>query len=160
MTPSPVDQSCACACGRSTFRVGGPPVSRFYCHCNICQSVYRQPFADVTAFWAGAVSLPGNHGIWFQRYRLPPALRRGTCPSCNAPVIGFLRLAPFLQLAFVPSRNFADPSALPPAGAHIFYHRRVDDVNDSLPKISGYWPSELAVTRAVMGSMLHGAGGA
>jgi len=75
-------------------------------------------------------------------------------------VIGFLRLAPFLQLAFVPSRNFADPSALPPAGAHIFYHRRVDDVNDSLPKISGYWPSELAVTRAVMGSMLHGAGGA
>jgi hypothetical protein len=75
-------------------------------------------------------------------------------------VIGFLRLAPFLQLAFVPTTNFADPAALPPPGAHIFYHRRVDDVNDSLPKISGYWPSELAVTRAVMGSVFHGAGGA
>jgi hypothetical protein len=159
MTRSSVDQSCACPCGQSTFRVRGVPVSRFLCHCTICQSVYKQAFADVTTFWAGAVLLPEDNPVRFRRYRPPPALRRGTCPSCNAPVVGFLRLAPFLQLAFVPSRNFADVAALPPPGAHIFYHRRARDMPDSLPKISGYWPSELAVTRAVMGSLFHGADG-
>jgi hypothetical protein len=159
MTRSSVDQSCACACGQSTFRVSGVPVWRFLCHCNICQSVYKQAFADVTAFWAGAVLLPEDNSVRFRRHRPPPALRRGTCPSCNAPVVGYLRLAPFVQLAFVPSGNFADATALPPPGAHIFYHRRVGDIPDSLPKISGYWRSELAVTRAVMGSSFPGADG-
>jgi len=151
-----VNQSCACPCGQSTFSVSGAPVSRFLCHCQICQSVYKQPFSDVTFFWVGAISLPEDHSIQFQRYRLPPALRRGSCAACSAPVIGFLRLAPFVQLAFVPSQNFSAPAALPSPSAHIFYHRRVSDAHDSLPKVSGYWPSEFAVTRMVMGSIFHG----
>jgi hypothetical protein len=152
-----VNQSCTCPCGQSTFKVNGAPALRFLCHCQICQSVYKQSYADVTAFWAGAISLPVDHSIQFKRYRPPPALRRGTCPSCSAPVVGFLRLAPFVQLAFVPSRNFSVPAALPSPSAHIFYHRRVADVHDALPKISGYWPSEFAVTRMAMANMLHGA---
>lgn len=154
-----VNQSCACTCGQSVLRVSGSPISRVFCHCRICRSVYREPFADVTGFWAGAVSLPETDSVDFKRYRPPPALRRGTCASCGAPVVGFLRLAPFVQLAFVPSRNFPDPTALPSPSTHIFYHRRVDDVNDTLPKISGYWPSELAVTRMVLGSIIHRADG-
>jgi len=35
-------------------------------------------------------------------------------------------------------------------GAHIFYHRRIADEHDSLPKISGYWRSELAVTKMML----------
>jgi hypothetical protein len=66
-----------------------------------------------------------------------------------------LRLAPFVQLAFVPSRNFTDRTALPAPSTHIFYHRRISDVNDALPKISGYWPSECAVTRMVLRSIIH-----
>jgi hypothetical protein len=72
-------------------------------------------------------------------------------------VVGFLRLAPFVQLAFVPSRNVPDQAALPMPGAHIFYHRRIADANDLLPKISGYWRSELAVTRMVFASTFRGA---
>ena len=72
-------------------------------------------------------------------------------------MVGFLRLAPFLQLAFVPSKNFSGLAALPLPSAHIFYHRRVNDVHDSLLKISGYWPSEFAVSKLVVGSMFHGA---
>ncbi len=154
-----VNQSCACGCGKSTLNIHGSPISRFFCHCQICQSLYKKAFADVTVFWAGSISLPENHAIEFNRYRLPPALRRGTCPSCKAPVVGFLRLAPFVQLVFVPSQNFAMPSKLPAPQTHIFYHRRVAEVNDGLPKISGYWPSELAVTKMVMGNLLGGGHG-
>lgn len=157
MALASVNQSCACPCGRSTFAVNGTPALRLFCHCRICQAIYKQPYADVTAFWAGAVSLPHDQLIQFRRYRPPPALRRGICPSCSAPVVGFLRLAPFVQLAFVPSRNFPVPAALPMPGAHIFYHRRIADADDPLPKISGYWRSELAVTRMVLANTLRGA---
>lgn len=157
MARSPVNQSCACACGQSTLAVNGTPALRLFCHCQICQAIYKQPYADVTAFWTGAISLPDDHSIQFRRYRPPPALRRGICPSCGAPVVGFLRLAPFVQLAFVPSRNFPAQAALPMPSAHIFYHRRISDVRDPLPKISGYWRSELAVTKMVLANAFRGA---
>jgi hypothetical protein len=137
--------------------VNGTPVLRLLCHCQICQAIYKQPYADVTAFWGGAVSLSEDHSIQFRRYRVPPALRRGTCQSCGAPVVGFLRLAPFVQLAFVPSRNVPVSAALPMPSAHIFYHRRIADEHDSLPKISGYWRSELAVTKLILASSFRGA---
>lgn len=70
-------------------------------------------------------------------------------------MVGFLRLAPFARLAFVPSGNFPDPAALPAPSTHIFYHRRINDAHDTLPKSSGYWPSEIAVTKAILGSILH-----
>jgi hypothetical protein len=39
---------CACQCGRSKFTVSGRPLAQLYCHCKICQALYRQPRADVT----------------------------------------------------------------------------------------------------------------
>jgi hypothetical protein len=151
---------CGCPCGASRFSVIGTPVTRLYCHCTICQSVYRQPYADVTVWWAGGIRLPEAQRIEFKRYRLPPALQRGTCASCGRPVVGFLRLAPFIRLAFVPSVNVTDRSGLPAPRGHIFYHRRVSDAGDDLPKLSGYWPSELAVTRWVLAGTMRGAGSA
>jgi hypothetical protein len=158
VTHQPVSEVCACPCGASRFTVVGYPIARLLCHCTICQSLYRQTHADVTVFWAGAVTLQADHRISFKRYRLPPALRRGTCPTCGAPVFGYLRLAPFVQLAFVPSRNFSRPSVLPAASAHIFYHRRVEDVVDGLPKVSGYWRSEWAVAKLVVKGLFHSKG--
>ena len=149
-----VNQSCACPCGQSTFAVNGTATLRLLCHCQICQAIYEQPYADVTVFWAGAISLPGHHSIQFRRYRPVPALRRGACRTCGAPVVGFLQLAPFVQFAFVPSRNFPVLADLPMPSAHIFYHRRTADEHDSLPKISGYWRSELAVTKMVLANAI------
>jgi hypothetical protein len=145
-----IDQACRCECGESRFPVHGKPLTRFFCHCRICQSVYGKPAADVTVFWGGAVSSQALGRVSFRKYRRPPALRRGTCPSCGKPAVGFLALAPMVNLTFVPSANFPDPSQLPAPEAHIFYHRRVQDASDSLPKVSGYWPSEWMVTRLVM----------
>jgi hypothetical protein len=66
-----MNQHCACVCGASHFSVEGDPIARFFCHCTICRERYRKPFADVTYFWAGSVTLPPN-----QAHRvspLPPA---------------------------------------------------------------------------------------
>ena len=141
---------CACSCNATRFEVTGNPLTRFYCHCQICQFLYREPFADVTAWWGSGVTLPTTHPVRFRRYRAPPALRRGICSACGQPAVGFMAILPFMTLAFIPARNFVDRSALPPAAAHIFYHRRVRDVADDLPKHSGYWVSELAVARLVI----------
>ncbi len=62
-----------------------------------------------------------------------------------------------MRLAFVPGMNFPRRTGLPRPSAHIFYHRRVRDAVDGLPKISGYWTSELFVTKLILANMLAGA---
>jgi len=153
MATSPKYQ-CACQCGRTKLTVSGRPLARLYCHCQICQALYRQPGADVTIWWRRSVELDDDQRVQFKHYRLPPAINRGTCLSCGMPVVGFLRLAPFVQLAFVPAMNLPRRAALPRPSAHIFYHRRVKDVRDRLPKIGGYWPSELYASRLVLAGMV------
>ena len=150
-----MNQDCACLGGESRFTVAGEPIGRFFCHCTICQMLYRKPFADVTYLWAGSVTLPDNQPIEFRRYRPPPALRRGICARCGNPVVGFLRLAPGLTIAFVPSQNFPRPAELPAPDRHIFYDRRVADIADTVPKLEGYWASEAHVTRTVFGGLFR-----
>lgn len=74
-----------------------------------------------------------------------PALNRGVCTACGSPVLALTPGPAAIGLAFVPARTFDDPSELPSATQHIFYDRRVADIDDALPKVSGYWRSELAV---------------
>lgn len=155
MPSSETGKAGSCACGASRFVVSGNPRARFICHCMICQSVYRKPYADVSAMWGGEVVVANEASVRFKHYRAPPALRRGTCSACGGPVVGFLRLAPFVRLAFVPSENFSDKSVLPRPAMHIFYHRRVADIADELPKYGGYWTSQLAVTRLLLKALFH-----
>jgi hypothetical protein len=147
-----MNQDCGCLCGASRFAVAGAPIGRFLCHCTICQKVYRKPFADVTYFWAESVSLPANQSVEFRRHRAPPAISRGICAKCGNPVVGLLGIAP-LTIAFVPSQNFPRAAELPALDRHIFYDRRVADIADSVPKLSGYWASEAYVTRSILASL-------
>ncbi len=155
MTDQLQSLDCSCPCGESKFVVEGTLVLRFICHCKICQAVYKKPYADVTALPANYVALPADQKIKFHRYRSPPALRRGTCPSCENPVVGFLQLMPFFGLAFVPSVNFPTEVTLPEPSLHIFYDRRISDVVDDLPKFSGYWGCQWAVTQRFMTAMMR-----
>ncbi len=152
MTYQRLTQTASCGCGQSTFKVDGVPIARFKCHCTICQSFCQKPYADVVMLWGGAITLPQEQPFTFRKHRPPPALRRATCNTCGGPVMGFLRLAPFVQLAFSQCGNFSDQSVLPPPSVHIFYHSRTKDVDDELPKISGYWASEMAVTKLLFSS--------
>jgi hypothetical protein len=152
LTPAQYSSGGACPCGAARFRVSGKVLARFVCHCTICQQIYKAPHADVSAFWSRALTIETPASLTYKRYRPPPALQRGTCTQCGAPVAGFLWLAPWVRLAFVPTRNLLDASALQPPSGHIFYHRRVADAPDSLPKYSGYWRSEFAVTTLLKGA--------
>ncbi len=146
---------CTCACGDGEVEVFGSPVLRFKCHCRICQSVYAKPFADIVAVRSNQVARPVSPALKFRKHRLPPAVSRGTCPSCNKPVVGFLPLAPFFGLAFVPAENFPASATLPEAELHTFYDRRVADVDDELPKISGYWTSQWAVSSRFLSALMR-----
>ncbi|TBR40421.1 MULTISPECIES: GFA family protein [Dyella] len=147
-----IHQRSACACGASGTHIDGATVARFVCHCRICQSLYQQPWADVVVFRPGAITLSVPNELTFRQYRAFPALNRGVCAACGSPVAAFTPGASLIGLAFVPSRTFEHPEDLPPATQHIFYDSRVADVEDDLPKVSGYWPSE----RAVIGMIMRG----
>lgn len=107
------------------------------------------PFADVTYFWADSIASPNDRAVQFRRHRAPPAMRRGTCAQCDNPVVSLLGIAP-LALAFVPSQNFPSPAELPAPDRHIFYHRRVADIADLVPKLRGYWASDAYVTGSIL----------
>jgi hypothetical protein len=133
--------------------VSGTPVTRLICHCTICHALYKQPFADVTVWWAGAIVLPEHQQIQFKRHRAPPALQRGTCAACGAPVVGSLRLASFVKLAFVPRRILLTRLRYPPPARTFFITADLRKLLTGFQKISGYWPSQLVVTRLVVRSV-------
>ena len=155
MTKRTISQTCTCTCGTSKLIVTAKPLLRFICHCTICQAVFQRPYADVMVYWSGDVALQENHAIKFKKYRLPPAVNRGLCSACNAPMVGLLRLAPFVRLAFVAVSNYPDQAALPVANAHIFYHSRVADIENAVPKHNGYWRSQLAIASLLTSAVLH-----
>lgn len=148
--PLMVDCENACSCGRSRFRVSGRLLTRFICHCRICQSVYKAPFADVTVYSAPSVVLLTPGSLSLKRYRLPPAVNRGSCKHCGDPVLGYMTIAPLMKLGFVPAQNLSGITPLPPPAFHIFYHRRIADSFDDLPKHCGYWNSEFATAREIL----------
>jgi hypothetical protein len=104
MPEQAMSHTCSCSCGASKVQVAAPPLLRFICHCTICQAVFKRPCADVMVYWAGDVSLQENHAIQFKKYRLPPAVHRGLCSACDSPMLGILRLAPFVSRRFCQNR--------------------------------------------------------
>lgn len=147
---------CRCACGAAEAQVMGESLARFYCHCTICQSLYKQPYADVTVWRAESITLSDSSDVLFKRYRSPPAIQRGTCTNCGNPVVAFLQLAPFVRLGFVPARNFAQGTDLVPSSMHIFYHRKTAEVEDALPKVDGYFASQFAVLKLLLRALARG----
>lgn len=144
---------CSCPCGKTAFTVEKPPFARFYCHCEICQKLYDKAYSDVTIVRSKHVHLE-HTDVDFKKYRLPPALDRGTCKACGKPAAGFLKGIPGLGLAFITADNFDDASILPKPLGHVFYHRKQAEVNDALPKVSGYFSSEIAVCKWALPRLL------
>jgi hypothetical protein len=142
----------ACQCGACSFEVLASPQARFRCHCLICQAFNNKPFADVVAVRAKDVVLKNAGNIAFKKYRPPPNFNRGVCQSCGTPFVEVAGFGPF-KVMFIPASNFELAARLPPVRMDIFYHRRVQDLPDGLPKHSGYYPSLWAVGKLIMGGL-------
>ncbi|KZX76839.1 hypothetical protein A3715_12445 [Oleiphilus sp. HI0009] len=149
-----MSHQCSCPCGKTKFTVEKTPAVRFFCHCEICQALYKSNYSDVCVVKSKHVTLD-EQDVEFKTYRLPPALQRGTCKHCHLPVAGFLKGIPGLGLAFISAENFDDKSSLPDAVGHVFYHRKSASYDDKLEKHEGYWGSQLAICRWVMPKLLQ-----
>ena len=132
-----------CECGANSYQVVEQPITRFKCHCKICQAYTQKPFSDVMVFLRKDVKNIRIKYNTFKRYRKPPNIRRGTCTKCNKPTIEYGVLG---QLVFIPASNLKDQhQSLIPASMHVFYDSRVEDIPDQLPKYEGYLRSHLAI---------------
>ena len=123
-----------CSCGRSHFTLSRMPTRRFLCHCGICQSVYKAPYADAMITNAATIQVDPDSPLTYQHLNGGQSIDRGICDSCGTPTIGFMKLAPGIRLGFVPARTLADVNGLPKPAMHIFYESRAADVQDGLPK--------------------------
>ena len=152
MNDTNIDVEVSCKCGKSKIRLTGKPITRFICHCQICQKVYKQGFADIVVLKKENVHLVSSQVLNFKKFRRMPAVNRGICVSCSQPMVGFMQLAPFINVAFVPAMHFKtiDLNQIVLPFAHSFYHRRVQNIDDNLPKIQGYWPSQVMVGKEIL----------
>lgn len=132
-----------CACGSVALRMTDRPLFRMYCHCTICQRFNDANFADILVFSSASVVPPEAGSVKFETYRPPPNVQRGKCTSCNQAAIELFETPLFPKLTMVPAGMFDTGAALPPAVAHVFYDKRVQDAKDDLPKYKGYLLSQL-----------------
>ena len=148
----PLPLRASCQCGTCSFEVNTSPKGRFQCHCLICQAFNGKPFADVVAVGAKDVVLKNAGNISFKKYRPPPNFNRGVCRTCGKPVVEVAGVGPF-KVMFIPASNFEREARLPPVRMDVYYHRRVEDMPDRLPKYSGYLPRELAIMKMIMSGL-------
>lgn len=144
-----------CPCGQVKFTVQGPPLGRGYCHCTICQAFTQGPYADISVFRARDVQLPDPDLVQYDTYRPPPAVQRGKCRACGGAVVEVMQIFPLPRLVIVPTGNLPE-GCRPEPSMHVFYHSRVADLDDDLPKYNGYWPSQLAFGRMLFSALVRG----
>jgi len=92
------------------------------------------------------VNLADENTINFEKYRSFPAINRGTCRECGAPVMAYAGSGD-KRLAFISADNFENKAVLPEPQLHIFYDTCAQAVDDELPKHKGYIRSQLAVIK-------------
>lgn len=144
--------NCTCQCKANSFDVTDEILGRFICHCEVCQKFTGKGYSDVTVILAKDVSEKSLKATKFERMKLPPNIRRGTCIQCNKPSIEY---GIFNSLAFIPSSNYAQPEALPEPSLHMFYHRRLENIDDQVPKYEGFLKSQLAVTGLIVKGLIR-----
>ena len=140
---------CHCPCKKNQFAITGAPMTRFFCHCTICQEKYQAPYADVVLFPLGGLTLPESHSISFGQYKRFGAIDRGVCTQCHQPAMAKAGEGA-KGLAFIAAHNIANAELLPAASMHIFYGTRVEDAEDSLPKYRHYLSSQFAFLKVLL----------
>lgn len=139
-------QEGSCSCCSNTYTINHTPIARFICHCTICQEYTGQAYNDVTVLLKPDVSELNLMRTNFRRWKLPPNISRGLCKRCNKPSI---EMAMGDNLVLVPTNNYSDIAALPEPTMHLFYNRRVEDIEDNLPKYNGFVQSQAMIFKAL-----------
>ncbi len=144
-----------CHCETVTVSPKAKPLVRFICHCETCQRYTKQPFSDECFFLYKDVQIENIDHVTFKKYQSNfSPLQRGLCNTCNKPAISIASVSSMLKFALLPTESVSNVITLPPVSAHVFYHRRISSINDSVPKYSGYWRSQLATQWLILKSCI------
>ncbi len=143
-------QEGSCSCYSNTYTINHTPVARFVCHCTICQDYTGKAYNDVTVLLKSDVSELDINKTLFRRWKMPPNINRGLCKYCHKPSI---EMALGGNLILVPTNNYPDIAALPEPTMHLFYNRRVEDMDDGLPKYNGFVQSQAMIVKALAHGM-------
>ena len=142
-------QEGSCSCYSNTYTINHTPIARFICHCTICQDYTGKAYNDVTVLLKSDLSELDINKTRFRRWKMPPNISRGLCKRCHKPSI---EMAVGGALVFIPTDNYPNAAALPEPTMHLFYNRRVKDVDDNLPKYNGVVQSQtMAVKQLAQG---------
>ncbi len=145
----------SCECQYVRFEFEGLPLFRAFCHCKICQEFNQADFADIIVVQSKDVTVPEMDRIKFKHYRQPPILSRGRCVKCNGVAIETMRIPVLPRLTILPSQTLSCATGVPDPLFHMFYHRRVKEFSDDLPKSSNYLQSQLRFSSALLAGLLR-----
>jgi hypothetical protein len=137
-----LESSCYCGAVRLRVDIARPPLSVSICHCASCRRFTGAPMLANVMLPAAALNiLPSETG------ETPPLVTLATskqvtrhrCAQCHSPVYAMLGKAKVV----VPLSLFSPPhpEAWRPT-QHIYYDRRVLDMNDELPKYRTHYGSD------------------
>lgn len=144
---SEAKQHACCECGQVRYGLQAQPLIRAFCHCTICQAFNQAPFADICIFRARDVDMPDDVLVRYKAWQSPKIVQRGVCTACEKPIVERLNMPLLPNYVATPTATLQDKSLIPDASLHVFYHSRVADVDDELPKYSGYLRSQTAFLR-------------
>jgi len=145
-----VEASGGCACGHVRYATKGTPLFRAYCHCLICQEYNQADRADIIVMRSSDVEMDAADRIAFKSYRAPPILQRGKCRRCDGVALERMRIPLMPRLTILPAQTLDDSGGFPSSSFHMFYHRRVTDADDALPRHSTYLSSQLAFSSRLL----------
>ena len=145
----------SCSCNQVKYDVSGTPMFRAYCHCKICQAFNQSDFADIIVMRSKDVAVTGTNKIAFRYHQQPPLIRRGNCAECGGVAIETIHIPVLPKMTIIPAQTLHNSELAPAPSFHMFYHRRVSEASDELPKHEGYLRSQWAFSTAVLGAFLR-----
>lgn len=148
----------ACTCGQVQFKMKAKPLFRAHCHCTNCQSFNDANYADIIVLRSRDVSLTGQESIAFENYQKPPLLKRGRCSDCSGVVIEEMNIPLIPSLTIIPAQTLHQTAEMPAPRFHMFYHRRANEIDDDLPKYSGYISSQVRFSTVLLRALMTASG--
>jgi hypothetical protein len=142
----------SCFCGAVKLRVldaAAPPLASSICHCRTCRSLTGAPFLANIMLPADRLEVRDRDGGEAKLLELHTSkhVTRKRCAACYSPVLAVMEGR---KRVVVPASLFDPPHPVSwSAQHHLYYDRRVIDVDDTLPKFrthmgSASWDGELA----------------
>ncbi len=142
-----------CECGNTKASIHGPALMRGFCHCTICQEFNQAPFADITLFRTRDIEGPADGQVNYRCWKKPQLVLRGVCKDCGKPAVEQMKLPGLPRITIVPTANLAGP--VPEPSLHVFYQSRVADIDDDLPKVSGFLRSQMRFSQHLLSALLR-----